>query len=184
MDDDRAWTERTKCPFTNCPKQGKHTWAEHWLQDWRYAPLPWVRRTPATLWHLAYGIRRDADAVSVRCRGGRFGHTMQAATCEWSDKPPLGRSYRDPAGRACRLCLSYWTKGVDHVSITINDVRVTKGQMAKLLEAIPGTDLMEIQLRPTQVEGKAALLATFKEHGGKDEVTVRLLVVGDGVVRL
>ncbi|HEY6568571.1 MAG TPA: hypothetical protein VI341_13730 [Actinomycetota bacterium] len=70
------------------------------------------------------------------------------------------------------------------MSVTIHAVKVKKGQLAKLLEAIPGTDLMEIELRPTQVEGKPALLALFTERGGKEEVGVRLLVVGDGVVRL
>jgi hypothetical protein len=184
MSDDREWLERQTCPFTSCPEQGKHTWSQHWLMEWRYPPVPWVRRNPTTCWHLAYGIRLGSELVSVQCRGGRYGHTIPAATAEWRDTPPLGRSYTNPEGRACGLCLARWTKGVDHVTVSVYAVKVTKGQLAKLLEAIPGTDLMMVELKPTQVEGQPALMATVEVDDRMESHKERYLVVGDGVVKL
>lgn len=62
--------------------------------------------------------------------------------------------------------------------------KVTKGQLVKLVEAIEGTDLQEVSLRPTVVERRKGILATYTLMDQVGEERRQVLVIGDGVVKL
>jgi hypothetical protein len=62
--------------------------------------------------------------------------------------------------------------------------KVTKGQLAKLVNIIEGTDLMEATLRQVTVEGRNGILVTWVESDQMGDVKHKALVVGDGVVKL
>jgi hypothetical protein len=73
---------------------------------------------------------------------------------------------------------------VDDVTVRVDGVKVTKGQLTRLLNEIEGTDLLEIELRPTNVEDAPALLAIVTREEQRDSYTERWLVAGNGVVKL
>jgi hypothetical protein len=165
-----------------------------YLAIWDPPPLPWVKRVPQKRdrpfrgygaggwnrsWHLALGLRKESGDVQVHCNVG-----SGPGPFEWREKPVL--NWRDEPGQHfCRRCVAEWTKEVYSVTVRVEGVRVTKGQLTKLLEAIPGTDLMPITIRPTNVEDRPALVAEITEEGpGEDATTSRFLIVGDGVVKI
>ncbi len=69
-------------------------------------------------------------------------------------------------------------------SVNVNSIRVKKGQLAKLIEAVGGTDLQDIELRPTAVGDKSGLLAVVKIIDQTGDYEEQYLVIGDGVVKL
>lgn len=163
--------------------------AAEYLKIWREPPLPWVKRTNkprswqksstgTRAWHLAEGIRRDTGRVQTHCMvGGGPGPFI------WREKPTL--DWKDEPGEwFCRRCVAEWTKGVDNVTVQVNAVKVTKGQLSRLLSEIEGTDMMEIELRPTNVEDAPALLAIIQRSERNETMTERWLVAGNGVVKL
>lgn len=164
-----------------------------YLETWAPPPLPWVKRIPPgqkpsykrygtggwnRTWHLALGIRRDSGDVQVYCNVG-----SGPGPFEWREKPTL--NWRDEPGQwFCRRCIAEWTKEVHSVTVRVEGVQVTKGQLTKLLEAIPGTELAVITIRPTNVEDKPALVAEATRSERNETYTDRYLIVGDGVVKI
>lgn len=164
---------------------------------WDEAPLPWVKRVnnpPGSklrygrmrgwhdgdgnrVWHLAIGIRKETGSVQVDCNIG-----SGPGPFKWRDKPVLNWA-EEPNQWFCRKCVAEWTRRVRSVTVRAESIRVTKGQLTKLLEAIEGPDLKEIELRPTSIEDKPALIAEITE-GDRDKTKVRFLIAGNGVVRL
>lgn len=67
-----------------------------------------------------------------------------------------------------------------------DDIVVTKGQLARLLDEISGTDLLEVRLSAYELEGKHGLLAQYVLDNGRqgEDEKVKVLVIGKGVVRL
>jgi hypothetical protein len=156
-------------------------WAQRDLERYFAAfdepPLPWVQRR-TNYWHLADGIRKDTGNVQTHCMIG-----SGPGPFKWREKPTL--DWRDEPGEwFCARCLAAWTRGVDDVTVRVDGVKVTKGQLTRLLNEIEGTDLLEIELRPTNVEDAPALLAIVTREEQRDSYTERWLVAGNGVVKL
>lgn len=66
----------------------------------------------------------------------------------------------------------------------VRGIKVSKGQLKALWEAVGGTDLREVTIKPYDLEGKHGLIATYTDGDQRDEVQVKILVIGDGVVKL
>lgn len=184
-------------PAVRAAHEGHTSGRDCFFLTWDEAPLPWVKRVknpPGSKlrygrnrgwhdgdgnrsWHLAMGIRKDTGAVQVECnRGGGPG------PFKWRAKPVL--NFRTEPGQwFCRNCIAEWTRRVQSVTVRADAIRVTKGQLTQLLAAIEGPDLKEIELRPTSIEDKPALIAEISE-GTRDAIKVRFLIAGNGVVRL
>lgn len=157
--------------------EGHRNHRDCYLMTWDEAPLRWVLRRTKT-WHLAFGIRKDSGHVQTHCNiGGGPG------PFKWREKPVLNFR-REPGQWFCKRCVAEWTKEVDQVTVDIKGVTVTKGQLKRLVEAIGGTDLQDIELRPTAVGNKPGLLAITTRSDQREEYEEQYLVIGDGVVRL
>ena len=99
----------------------------------------------------------------------------------WREKPNLENE--EPGQWFCRNCVAEWTRGGLDVTVRVDEMVVTKQQLTKLLEVIK-EGASEIRLRPTEVAGKTALLATVHHDDQRDPWDEEFLVVGDGVVKL
>lgn len=182
----RIWTLGDRCPYLNSPDpklrkehEGHKTSLDCYHQTWIEPPLPWCKSGPprARCFHLVVGIRRDSGLPQNHCNmaaGPGPNEWRAVPVLDWHDEPGVW---------FCRACVAEWTKGGLDVSVR-DGVKLTKGQLKKLVDAIEGTDLMEVEIRPTSIEDKPALIAEYDEEDGRETINRRLLVAGDGVVRL
>jgi len=65
----------------------------------------------------------------------------------------------------------------------MDGIKVTKAQLKKLHDAIK-VDAVSIELRHTDIENTPALIAIVKYDDARDAWEERLLLAGDGVVKL
>ena len=63
-------------------------------------------------------------------------------------------------------------------------IRVSKGQLQRLVAKIKGTELQEVTLRTVKVNGKRGIHASYTEGDQYGEIKHQILVIGDGVVEL
>lgn len=182
-----AWYDSDEPCFVTSHKR-RHSRRECYRETWQEPPFPWVKRpgpptfysdTGGRLWHYSpYGIRRDTGHAEPSCntRSGPGPFLWRAA-------PPDRETERE---RACQKCLSRWMEDeVVNTTVRGTPLRVRKGQLAQLLQEIGGTDLMEVELRPTAVENEPALIAEWSEHGPKNDKTVhKVLLIGAGIVKV
>lgn len=131
-------------------------------------------------WHLAIGIRHDTGNVQVWCNVG-----SGPGPFDWRAVPVL-QWQREPGEWWCRRCVAKWTEEVENVTVRVDPITVTKGQLIALADAIEGTELMRVELRPTAVDDQPALIALYDIAGrtAGDKVTKRVLIVGSSVVKL
>lgn len=165
-----------------------------YLMTWNPPPEPWVKRTKEQKtdrrsrrgysstgnrsWHLAIGIRRDSGHVQTHCLIGDG-----PGPFIWREKPTL-KWQEEPGEWFCRRCVAEWTRGVHSVTVRVDHITVTKGQLEKLLAEVGGTEFRQITLKQTDIEGKPALLAITPSDDRNDDEDIRYLVAGNGVIRL
>ena len=175
-----------RCPYLNSPDpklkkehEGHKTHLDCYHQTWIEPPLPWFKGGPPRFrcFHLAIGIRRDSGLPQTFCN-----MAPGPGPDEWRAVPVLNW-HEEPGVWFCRKCIAEWTRGDIDVSVR-DGVKMTKGQLQQLISAIEGTDSMEVEIRPTSIDDHPALIAEYQTSERNETYTHRLLVAGDGVVRL
>lgn len=162
--------------------EGHRTQRDCYLATWKPPPLAWFKidRPPRTRsWHLALGIRLDNGEAQTKCN---VGHGI--GPWLWREAPALQR-HEEPGQWFCRRCVAEWTRRIQMATVTTG-VTMSKHAFKALADKIEASEgVIEVELRMTAVENDPALIAELKHDGQRDgKWSERLLVVGDGVVKL